>query len=113
MPKQPSPKRHEGFLLTLSFLTLVLLLTLSFLNIRSFFSANQKQKEVLGAETSLKTEKDYWINFLDGQEDYLPGWVELAKIDKELGDIDGYENAVSNVKRINPNTPELVTLESK
>lgn len=113
MPKQPSAKKHEGLFLAISFFVLALLLGLSFLNIKSFYDANQKQKGVLGAETSLNAEKDYWVNFLGGEKDYLPGWIELAKIDKELGDTNGYDNAIENIKRINPNTQELASLGAK
>lgn len=111
MPKQPSIKLKKELASIIAIFSLLAVLGLSFINIKSFFDANQKQKEVLGAETTLSQEKDYWVNLLNTQKDYLPGWVQLAKIDKELGDIAGYQDALNNVKRINPNSDELSSLE--
>lgn len=111
MPKQASIKAKKETLSLVAVFSLMAILALSFINIKSFFDANQKQKEVLGAKTTLSQEKEYWLTLLNNQKDYLPGWAELAKIDKELGDMTGYDEALANVKRINPNSDEISNLE--
>ena len=77
----------------LSSLAIILVLILSYFNLKSYFSSSQ----VLGAQTNTEQPNEkaklFWEDFLNKNPTYFPGWIELARIEKERG--------------INPNTPEL------
>ncbi len=64
----------EVFIYT--FLLLVLLITS--LNISSYL--NPKQVKVLGTETENK-EEVFWQDFLSKNPNYIPGWVEVGRMD--------------------------------
>lgn len=75
-------KRPAMFLLFCT--ATITLLLLSALNIENYLTP----KEVLGIETENK-EEAFWNEFLEKNPDYIPGWIELGRLDK--------------VKQIDPN----------
>jgi hypothetical protein len=92
-----------------------LLLTSHNLNqyLRSFRKDNNPETNVLGTskdDTFLLEEKSFWFEFLNLHPAYFPGWIELAKIEKNLGNSDGFNLAVEKAKGINPNSQEIVDL---
>ncbi|MEK7550528.1 MAG: hypothetical protein AAB535_01980 [Patescibacteria group bacterium] len=66
--------------------SVVMILLLSALNIQSYL----EPKPVLGIETE-DNEKIFWEDFLSKNPNYIPGWIELGRLDK--------------VKQIDPNYP--------
>lgn len=63
------------------FALVVFLLLLSALNIHSYL----QPEKVLGVrEISVESDVAYWNEFLTQNPDYLPGWVELGRLDKVL-----------------------------
>lgn len=84
---------------------LLVSLTLISFNINAYLN----QKKVLAAETQqgeaaqLKSEASFWESFLAQNPTYLPGWLELSKIEYELGNKDYAVGALNTAKAINPN----------
>ncbi len=72
-------KSFSKQLLIYSFTILVLLLTA--FNIQSYTS----QEKVLGTniESNQKQEEiDFWLDFLEKNPTYIPGWIEIGRLDK-------------------------------
>jgi len=82
----PAAKQQYPIFLLFS-VTIITLLLLSALNIKSFLTP----KAVLGIEDTNPVNEDYWREFLEDNPDYIPGWIELGRFDK--------------VKQIDPNYP--------
>ncbi len=62
-----------------------MLLLFSAVNISEYLN----QDEVLGVETQIRypveitsEEKVFWEEFLKKNPDYIPGWIELGRLDK-------------------------------
>ncbi len=60
------------------FVAALLVLLLSAVNIESF----QSPKKVLGAEVQINSDDKFWQDFLNKNPDYIPGWMEIGRIDK-------------------------------
>lgn len=58
------------------------LLLLSLLNIKNYFSRQNKSYHVLGAETQINPYENFWNNFLNKNPGYIPGWIETGRLDK-------------------------------
>ena len=58
---------------------LLLIIVLTSININSYLSP--QRVTVLGAETQV-TENSFWQDFLSKNPDYIPGWLEMGRIDK-------------------------------
>lgn len=70
----------------LIYVAVVTILLLSALNIENYLAP----KEVLGVEIENK-EEEFWNEFLEKNPNYIPGWIELGRLDK--------------VRQIDPNYP--------
>ena len=69
-------------------MAIVIILLLTALNIEGYLSP----KQVLGLETETgDREVIFWEDFLSKNPNYIPGWIELGRLDK--------------VKQIDPNYP--------
>jgi hypothetical protein len=74
-----SDKKVNKIALELLIITSTLfLLLLTAVNISNYHSS----KRVLGIETQESSELIFWQDFLDDNPNYIPGWVEIGKIDK-------------------------------
>lgn len=111
MPKQP-PSIQEGTLFFASSIAVVAILFLSAVNLNLYTKNDPPKSNVLGVNIQRDEEIGYWKDLLSENPDYLPGWVELAKLEKEKGDIEGFEITVDNVKAIDPNSEFLDSLET-
>ena len=76
----PKVKNHiRTFLIALfSFILLVL----SLLNVKNYLSIENIPEKVLGAETNTNAAAKFWERFLDENPEYIPGWLEIGRIDK-------------------------------
>ena len=65
----------------------VLLLLFSTLNINNYLEIT-RNKNVLGSETQINSqtisleERNFWQEFLEKNPDYIPGWIEIGRLDK-------------------------------
>ena len=60
------------------FVAALFLLLLSAVNIDRY----QAPKKVLGVETQVNSEDKFWEEFLNKNPDYIPGWIEIGRVDK-------------------------------
>ena len=96
------------FILASSFALLII--TLSFLNIKNYF-AEKKEVKVLSVQQESFDEEEYWTNFLKLNPNYFPGYVELTKIQLAKGERDKAIGTILKAKEINPNSPLITELE--
>jgi len=100
MPKQASAPSSKTLILST---LLILILALSFLNLSIYLNSNERSK-VLASQTDLYQEIEFWNKLLQESPTYLTGWVELAKINISLGDIDEAKYDISVAEKIDPNS---------
>jgi hypothetical protein len=62
----------------LIFVAALFILLLTAINIDGY----QTPKEVLGVETQIDTDAIFWEEFLSKNPDYIPGWIEIGRMDK-------------------------------
>lgn len=70
------------------YVAFLFVLFLTAINISTFLQPKINTK-VLGIETTDNSNTDFWKSFLDQHPNYIPGWIEIGRMDK--------------VKRIDPN----------
>jgi len=100
MPRKSKTKEANRFFVIILFTLLVILLALA--NVSLFYS-NIAQDNVLGASETIPEELTYLEGFLEKEPLYLPGWVEKARIEKELGLTGKYNESVKRIIHIDPN----------
>lgn len=84
---------NSNLLFLLSCVAVITILLLTSFNFSNYLAP----KKVLGTETNTEEilkEKGFWEEFLAKNPDYLPGWLEIGRLDK--------------VYEINPNFWELL-----
>jgi tetratricopeptide (TPR) repeat protein len=81
---------------------IVILLFLSSFNFHLYLSSDRQKNKVLGEKTSLEEEKSFWVNFLTKNPNYLPGIIELAKIEWKLGNKEKALKLTKKARSINP-----------
>jgi hypothetical protein len=64
----------EIFILT----SVLFVLLLTLVNIQNYSTP----KKILGAETQIDPTQKLWSDFLSKNPNYVPGWVELGRMDK-------------------------------
>lgn len=98
-------KENAKYLLGVSLLLSVL--TLITFNIQNI----ALNKKVLGAETTRsrenETKKIVWLEFLKDHPTYLEGWIELAILEYENGDLEKADEYYLKAKEVDPNSEKL------
>ncbi len=84
------------------------LLVLSFLN---FTVLQYKRVSVLGVKTSPEDELIYWKTIVEKSPTYRDGYIELARIEFEMGDKLSANNNLEIAKKIDPNSLNLLKTE--
>lgn len=105
MPKQTARKTgfKQNLLFLIASLGAISLLFLTSFNIHSYISPSRdKKSDVLGEKTDLETEKEFWENFLENNSNYLPGIIELARIEFGLGNKSEANKLLNKAKSIDP-----------
>lgn len=89
----------------IALLTVILVLTLAFANLRAYFTP----KMILGLGTEVKREEEkvFWEDFLKKNPTYIDGWIELAQILNEQLDKEGALKAINAAKNIDPNSKKI------
>lgn len=75
MPAHKVNKKATEFFL---FVALLLILLLTSININNYLSP----KKVLGSSIENIQEENFWGNFLIKNPNYIPGWIEIGRLDK-------------------------------
>lgn len=86
----------------------IIVLLITGFNLQSYLT----QDRVLGTKTENEPtppnqEKIFWENFLKDNPRYFDGWLELARIYDEEGNIEAKEQALNYAQDINPNSERL------
>lgn len=80
MSKSANRNSAKNFILIC--IAILVILLLASVNIKNFLSP----KKVLGTETGDETEfsqdRAFWESFLNKNPDYIPGWIEVGRMDK-------------------------------
>jgi len=93
-------------------LAAITLLILTFVNINKFFES----KKVLGTSvdtTPLQNEKVYWQSLVNKNPTYIDGYLELAKIDVELGDKNEATNFIIKALTLSPNSTKITEVQKQ
>lgn len=61
------------------YVVFLFILLLTAINISNFL---QPQKKVLGITSQENTDEEFWREFLEKHPNYIPGWIELKRLDK-------------------------------
>ena len=105
-------KLNQNNHLTLAvFCITIVILSLSFFNYVLYASKPTSTLGIrieLDTRAELRSEKTFWETFLERYPDYLPGWLELAKIEIQLENIDSAKHALFQAKKIDPNSRRLL-----
>jgi len=109
MSKNISKLKNSSFFLFISTLA-VLILTLSFLNLKTFF-ADQEESWVLSAEKEVFDDEEYWSNFFKINSSYFPGYIELTQIQISKKEFTQASETLLKAKDLNPNSPLILKLE--
>lgn len=94
--------------LFLTTLAVCFILVLTFLNINNSLNKNV---EVLGIKTSPENERVYWKNIVEENPTYRDGFIELARIETEMGEQEASNKALDKAKLIDPNSVNLLRVE--
>lgn len=115
--KRPAPTNLNNNLISLfvavCIITVLLLVTY---NLNQYLGGAKReiklQTMVLGSkdDLSLLEERSFWLKRLEDFPLYFPGWLELAQIEKKLGNIGKSNYALIKAHEINPNSEELKSL---
>jgi len=93
---------------------IVMLLSLTAFNFSLYLYSKNLPKKVLGVETSNEEviqNLSFWQSFLAKNPEYFPGLVELAKIQIKQGDKEAYDQTISKIRTLGPNSPMLKYLD--
>lgn len=114
-----TPKKNtDPFLLFIVKLcTLIVLVALSLFNLSLYISNKNSsipadinaKRQTVDNETSLT----FWLGALAKEPNYLPGWLEVAKINCSEGNKPACIAAIAKAREINPNDATLRELTKK
>lgn len=69
---------NERVISVFIFVSILFILLLTSINIEKYF----QPKRVLGVETKVENNTEFWESLLERNPNYIPGWVELGRKDK-------------------------------
>jgi tetratricopeptide (TPR) repeat protein len=91
-------------------LATILLLTLISININKAIT----RQKVLGTSINaspLQNEKSYWQKMVSDNPTYIDGYLELAKVDVELGNINEARSYIEKALSLDPNSPKITEVQ--
>lgn len=106
--KPPRKPKSKTSFIYIAFV-LVVIATLAFFNLTIHFSPIETQA-VLSSQTNTNNKEAhliYWEKIVSENPQYIDGWIELAKIRLERGDILGTLQALDTARKIDPNSESL------
>jgi len=77
------------------YVALLLVLLLTAINIENY-QTPVKLVKVLGEETQINGDQQFWQDFLTKNPNYIPGWIETGRIDKAKEIDPNYELGISH-----------------
>lgn len=88
-------------------------IVLSFFNIYLFLTTNSFVQQKSTVTVTNKNLIIYWNYFLSKNNQYLPGWIELSKLELENGNYTKALEAYKKAKLIDPNSNVVKELSTK
>lgn len=108
---QKSQKKKSVFLSIAVGCGAIIILSLSIFNLALYSSQHTKNALGLKIESNtnnaLLRQRLFWQTFLEENPMYLPGWIELAKVEVQLENPKAAMQALNKAKDINPNSEIL------
>ena len=117
MPKQRSKDPQKQRLFFISVSCGILVVVFSIFNLLFYLSSSNN--DILGVrievdtKTSLLHEGNFWKSLLNENPSYLQGWLELAKVEVQLENLDSARNALHQAKAISPNSELVKNVEKE
>lgn len=117
--KRKSKKARVKSLVTVNalFYLLITLGALFLLGLGSLKLSQNNQtvqvKEVKGVSYSVENEKAFWEGILSESPDYLPGLIEMIKIEEQLGNVNAALSLIDKVKKNHPVNFEVQAVEAR
>lgn len=91
-------------------LAIIILLTITGINIDKYLN----QEKVLGTSvdtTPLQNEKKYWENILKDTPTYIDGYLQIAKVEVELGNKNEALNMIQKALILDPNSIRITEVQ--
>lgn len=110
LSKKVNVSKRDNVLYLFSMAAVITLATLSITNLNKFFSGQKKisQQEVFANTESTLDERKFWEDFLENSPDYLPGIIELIKIEVREGNKENAVKLLEKAKSIDPNDEKVI-----
>ncbi len=109
---KPKTNFKPYFLHFFYYLVIIILLTITGININNYL-ASQK---VLGTSvdiTPLQNEKIYWQNIVNANPSYIDAYLQLAKVDVELGYTNEATDYIAKALVLNPNSAKITSVQKE
>ena len=103
-----SAKSKTVLTLFLSTLGIFTILTLTSAN---FSLLKVQEVKVLGVESSPDSERTYWQKIVNQNPTYRDGFIELARVEAEMGNFEASNVYLGKAKEIDPNSLNLLKTE--
>ena len=89
----------------------LILIALSIFNLA--FYLFKENREVLGTTTETSNEIGFWYDFLANNPTYKDGWLELARLEYDEGNLASAKESLEQAEKIDPNSEELLLMREK
>ncbi|KKR00092.1 MAG: hypothetical protein UT24_C0017G0018 [Candidatus Woesebacteria bacterium GW2011_GWB1_39_12] len=90
---------------------ILILIALSIFNLA--FYLFKENREVLGTTTETSNEIGFWYDFLANNPTYKDGWLELARLEYDEGNLASAKESLEQAEKIDPNSEELLLMREK
>ena len=104
--KESKKSRVSGASLLTFCLISILILTFSIFNLKTFFLPKKVTQDI----NIYFDQEKFWISVVGRYPDYIDGWLELAKLNFKLNDLDEARKAFEKALAINPNSEKIAEL---
>jgi hypothetical protein len=108
MPNKSTTKSNSNkeLVFLVSILFVLFSIYIVFINLQMFSinkSFSNKSKDVVLGESIVESEEEYWSKYLESNPHYLPGYLELYKIESKNGNVEHAEDLKEVIFKLNPN----------
>lgn len=86
---------------------IIIILVLTIFNLSNYLFLQKKEVGIDKIHQDQYTKISYWKNFLQTNNNYFYGWIELAKNEYQLNNLTEAENALNKAEILNPNSEEI------
>ena len=109
MPAKTKRRGGKQSLVFFTYTAICILLGLSTLNINYYLkNKGNSSPQVLGEKTEqLNQDKEFWLEFVSHNPNYLDGWIVLAEVNLRLGNLEEAKADLEKARVINPNSEKI------